>query len=216
MNFNKNLLFFTTPGFHEDSIDFEQFVRYYLAHNCRVDIFNKKEIDLLYNITKYVIEASYGYDDSEFLKTPHGRAQVIFNSVLQEIIIEHYLGYIKRSSAIWSLTSEAESGTDFITDDGIKIEAKVYKDINSMTKFANKASENSSVFHKADYVLCYLIESHDGKHWHWLKNNAGIYSTDNIEQRFIDDLNKLPKDIKICYCTAKSNSIIFAKNQFCK
>ena len=81
--------------------------------------------------------------------------------------------------------------------------------------FCSKSVEYT-VFHGAEYVLCYLIDSYEGKHWHWLKKTNGVYSLYNDDG--LEDLTsrRLPPAIPICYCKIRDNKIIISKNTFCK
>jgi hypothetical protein len=108
-----------------------------------------------------------------------------------------------------------EKCTDFQSTDGVDIEAKVYKNIDSLNFYAKKGSMDYTVFHGAAYVLCYLINSHENKHVYWLKKTNGIYHVYNDEG--LEDLTnkRLPQVIPICYCKKRDNKVIFTKNTFC-
>lgn len=206
----------TTPGFLDNGIDFIPLVQHYLANNCYTEITDYAEVSLIKKLMRHVIDGSYGYNEesSNFAQTVPGRFQMIFNSVLQELIAE-LAGLIKKSNAVWLLTDSYEKGTDFQSTNGKQIEAKVYKNYNSMINYAKKGSVEYTVFHGAEYVLCYLIDSYKGKHWYWLKKINGIYSVYNNE-----DLNELtseclPATISICYCKLRDNKFIIGKNTFC-
>ena len=207
----------STPGFLSNGIDFEQFVKHYLANNYYLVITDPVEVKLAAALMQHIIDTSYGYDgEGSFALTLHGRFQMIFNSTLQEIIIREIGGLIKRSNAIWLLEGAYEKGTDFRSDNNVQIEAKVYKNVASMKAYAEKGSKDYTVFHGAEYVLCYLIDSHEGKHWHWLKKVNGTYTVCANE-----DLNKLtseclPATIPVCYCKLSDTKLVIGKNTFCK
>jgi hypothetical protein len=205
-----------TPGFLENGIDFAPLVKHYLANNCYIEITDPAEVSLARKLMIHVIDSSYGYDDdsSDFARTEHGRFQMIFNSALQELIAK-LAGLVKKSNAVWLLTGSYEKGTDFQSANGKHIEAKVYKNEASMKKYAKKGSVEYTVFHGAEYVLCYLIDSYEGKHWYWLKKINGTYSVYNNEE--LDQLTSecLPASISICYCKLRDNKLIIAKNTFC-
>ncbi len=206
-----------TPGFLTNGIDFEQLTDYYVANNCKVEITDPAEVDLAIALMEHVINTSYAYDEEDsFAKTEHGRLQMIFNSTLGEVTIDRYSSLIKKSVAVWLLGGSYEKGTDFKSSEGVEIEAKVYKNVDSMNFYAKKGSVEYTVFHGAEYVLCYLIDSHEGKHWHWLKKTNGVYSIYNNDG--LEDLTskRLPPVIPICYCKIRDNKIIIGKNTFCK
>ena len=207
----------STPGFLKNGIDFEQLVKHYLANNCYIVITDQTEVKLATALMQHVIDTSYGYDgEGSFALTLHGRFQMIFNSTLQEIIIREIGGLIKRSNAIWLLEGTYEEGTDFRSDNNVKIEAKVYKNIDSMKAYAKKGSKDYTVFHGAEYVLCYLIDSHEGKHWHWLKKINGIYTiyTDETLTNLTSEC--LPEVLPVCYCKLSDTKLVIGKNTFCK
>lgn len=208
-----------TPGFLKTGIDFKQLVLYYIANNYHVEITDPAEVSLAINLMKHVIGSSYGYK-TDFASTIHGRFQIIFNSTLQETIVES-AGLNKRSNAVWLLTDSYEKGTDFQSNNGKQIETKVYKNRVSMDAAAKEGSKDYRIFHGAEYVLCYLIDGYERdsnnnmKHWYWLKKINGIYTVyNNLE---LDNVTRecLPKSIPICYCKLVENKLIISKNTFC-
>lgn len=206
-----------TPGFLETGIDFEQLVDHYLANNCRIEITDLAEVKLAIALMEHVINTSYEYDEEDsFAKTIHGRFQMIFNSALEELIMKRYGGLLKKSNAVWLLEGSYEKGADFRSSQNVEIEAKVYKDVNSMKNYAKKGSVEYTVFHGAEYVLCYLINSYEGKHWYWLKKVNGIYTVYNNEELEQITSECLPASIPICYCKLVGNKFIIGKNNFCK
>ena len=206
-----------TPGFLNNGIDFEQLMDYYVANNYRVEITDTAEVNLAVELMEHVINSSYEYNEEDsFAKTDHGRLQMIFNSTLGEVTINRYSSLIKKSDAVWLLGGSYEKGTDFISEDNVEIEAKVYKNITSMNFYAKKGSAEYTVFHGAEYVLCYLIDSYEGKHWHWLKKTNGVYSIYSDEGLEALTSKRLPHTIPICYCKKVDNKIIIGKNTFCK
>jgi hypothetical protein len=205
-----------TPGFLDNGIDFDQLTDYYEANNCKVSIVNQTEVKVARALTESVINNSHGYQEEESsAKKPNVRLQMIFNSMLWEKIVKRCSSLIRKSSAIWLVGGSYEKGTDFQSTDGVDIEAKVYKDINSMNFYAKKGSIDYTVFHGAEYVLCYLINSHENKHVYWLKKTNGIYHIYNDEG--LEDLtNKhLPAVIPVCYCKMENDRTVFAKSTYC-
>jgi hypothetical protein len=211
-----------TPGFLETGIDFEQLIAYYLSNNCRIEITDPAEIKLIVDIMKRVISTSYGYKEgsSDFVNTVHGRMQMIFNSSLQELSIKK-AGLVKRSDTIWSLDDAYEKGTDFQSYNGKQIEAKVYKTWSNMLYYAEKGATDYTVFHGADYVLCYLIdkpsekEQEYQKHWYWLKKINGKYVVYIDEALCNITACCLSSTLPICYCQLKDNKLVIGKNTFC-
>lgn len=205
-----------TPGFLENGIDFRQLVLYYLANNHYVEITDPKELTLAVKLMEHVIGTSIGYkEDPEKLKAAiQRRFQMIFNSTQEELTSEA-AGLIKRSNAVWLLTGSYEKGTDFQSYNGKQIEAKVYYDWNNMLEYAKKGSIDYTVFHGADYVLCYLINSYNSKHWYWLKKINDTYNVYYEEE--LNDLTTecLPSSIPICYCRLREDKLIIGKNTFC-
>jgi hypothetical protein len=204
-----------TPGFLENGIDFEQLVYYYLTNNYRIEITDPAEVKLATALMEHIINTSHGYDEDSFAKTIHGRFQMIFNSTLQEIVAREKGGLTKLSNAVWLLDGSYEKGTDFRSSEGIEIETKVYKNVTSMNNYAKKGSVEYTVFHGAEYVLCYLIDSHEGKHWYWLKKVSGVYSIYSNEELYKLTSECLPKAISICYCKLRDNKFVIGKNTFC-
>jgi hypothetical protein len=203
----------STPGFLENGIDFEQLVNYYLDNNCSTIVIQHTEFDLAIKLMEYIIGSSYKYKDKDNRPL---RFQMIFNSTLQELVIKVCSTLIKRSSGLWTLSGHYEKGTDFISTDNVEIEAKVYKDWDSMLGYAEKGSTDYTVFHGADYVLCYLIDSYEDKHWYWLKKINGIYTIYNDEALDTLTSERLPAVIPVCYCKLSDNKLIIGKNTFCK
>lgn len=206
----------TTPGFLENGIDFDQLTDYYVTNNCRVDIVNQIEVKVATTLTESVINNSHGYQEEESsAKKLNVRLQMIFNSMLWEKIVKRCSSLIRKSGAVWLVGGSYEKGTDFQSTDGVDIEAKVYKDINSMNFYAKKGSVDYTVFHGAEYVLCYLINSHENKHVYWLKKTNGIYHIYNDEGLEYLTSKRLPAVIPVCYCTIRPGKIIFGKNTYC-
>lgn len=205
-----------TPGFLNNGIDFEQLFDYYVANNYKVEIVDPTEVNLAMELMEHVISSSYEYNEEDsFAKTKHGRFQMILNSTMGEVIIDRYSSLIKKSGAVWLLGGSYEKGTDFISEENVEIEAKVYKNINNLNFYAKKGSMEYTVFHGAEYVLCYLIDGHEGKHWHWLKKTDGVYTIYNNDALEELTSKRLPQTIPICYCKIKDNKLIISKNTFC-
>jgi hypothetical protein len=204
-----------TPGFLDNGIDFDRLTDYYEANDGKVYIVNQTEVKVTRALTESVINNSHGYQEEDGSAKKHNiRLQMIFNSMLWEKIVKRRSSLIRKSSAIWLIGGSYETGTDFQSTDGVDIEAKVYKDINSMNFYAKKGSVDYTVFHGAEYVLCYLINSHENKHVYWLKKTNGIYHIYN-DERLEDLTNKqLPAVIPVCYCKMDDDRTIFAKNTF--
>lgn len=205
-----------TPGFLENGIDFEQLVLHYLANNHYVEITDPKELTLAIKLMEHVIGTSIGYkEDPEKLKAAiQRRFQMIFNSTQEELTSEA-AGLIKRSNAVWLLTGSYEKGTDFQSCNGKQIEAKVYYDWNNMLEYAEKGSVDYTVFHGADYVLCYLINRYDSKHWYWLKKINNVYNVYYEEELNSLTTECLPSVIPICYCRLREDKLVIGKNTFC-
>ena len=141
---------------------------------------------------------------------------MIFNSTLQEIIVREQGKLIKRSGAVWLLNGHYEKGADFRSEANVEIETKVYKNEASMKAYAKKGSVEYTVFHGAEYVLCYLIDSHEGRHWYWLRKIEGIYTVYNNKE--LEDITSecLPATIPICYCKLTNEALIIGKSNYCK
>lgn len=205
-----------TPGFLTNGIDFDQLTDYYVANNCRADIVNPVEVKVATALTESVINNSHGYqEEGSSVKKLNVRLQMIFNSMLWEKIVKRCSSLIRKSSAVWLVGGSYEKGTDFQSTEGVDIEAKVYKDINSMNFYAKKGSVDYTVFHGAEYVLCYLINSHENKHVYWLKKTNGIYHIYNNEGLDALTSKRLPAVIPICYCKMLADKVIFGKDTFC-
>jgi hypothetical protein len=211
-----------TPGFLENGIDFEQLVKHYINNKYNIEITDPIKIKLAKDLMNHVINNSYGYNDY-FSCTQHGRFQMIFNSTLEELENEK-AGLIKRSNAIWTLNGKYETGTDFLSANGAKIEAKVYKNKDSMLAAANAGTLDYKVFHGAAYVICYLIEGEVEitseppfrkiKHWFWLRNIDGKYD-EYTDSELTDITNEcLPKTIPICQCKFYDDKISISKNNY--
>jgi hypothetical protein len=205
-----------TPGFLENGIDFKPLVLHYWANNQYIEITDPKELALVIKLMEHVIGTSYRYkEDPEKLKAAiQRRFKMIFNSTQEELTSEE-AGLIKRSSAVWLLTGSYEKGTDFQSHNGKQIEAKMYYDWNSMLEYAKKGSFDYTVFHGADYVLCYLINSYDSKHWHWLKKINNVYNVYSEEELNTLTAGCLPFSIPICDCLLSEDRIIICKNTYC-
>lgn len=217
-----------TPGFLTNGIDFKPFVQYYCVSGYRVIISDPAEVTVAFAVAKNVIDNSFGYSD-EAVQEAHTRIQMIFNSTLQEMWLE-YAGLGKRSSSIWLVNGTAERGTDFQAN-GKQIEAKVYKTADRMFQYAKDASKDSTVFHNADYVCVYLINSYERTiidkrtnmpytertHWVWLKrDDAGNYVEHYDDQLEAITKTSLPAELPVCYCKfTADNKLIIGRNTFC-
>lgn len=212
----------TTPGFLDDGIDFEQLIAYYKANNYSIEITDPAEVDLIINLVSYVINASYGYKNGTATIIPN-RFQMIFNSALQEHYINEAAQEIglccKQSSAVWRLGGSYEKGADFQSNTNKPIEVKMYKDWISMSSFIEKGSKDRKVFHDADYVLCYLINSYEvdndlrQKHWYWLKKTGNVYVVyDNTELLNIT-YKCLPTSLPICSCKLEDARFILSNKK---
>jgi hypothetical protein len=205
-----------TPGFLKNGIDFKQLVLHYLSNNYYTEIVDLKEIALATELMEHVIGTSISYQEDRTKHTAaiRRRFQMIFNSTMQELVSEQ-AGLIKRSNAVWLLTGSYEKGTDFQSYNGKQIETKVYYDWNNMLEYAKKGSIDYTVFHGADYVLCYLINSYNSKHWYWLKKINNVYNVYYEEELNNLTTECLPFSIPICYCRLENNKIIIGRNTFC-
>ena len=221
-----------TPGFLKDGIDFEQLVKYFLARNClRIEITDQREVNLFIKLMEHIIGNSYKYNEG-FAATKNGRGQMIFNATMQEIAIqavEQQFGLVKRSNAVWLLSDSYERGTDFYSVNDKQIEAKVYKTWSNMLIYADKGSKDPTVFHDADYVLCYLIDRPETaelessqeikqyvgqKHWYWLKRINNEYVVYFNKDLYDMTLYLLPQIMPVCYCKVYDNKVIFDRNTF--
>ena len=217
----------STPGFLKDGIDFDQLLFPYLQNNG-IEITDPQELAVAINLMKHVIGDSYRYDQG-FASTIHGRFQMIFNSTLQEahiFAVAKQLGMNigKRSDSTWLLSDTYEKGTDFYCED-LQIEAKVYKNWSNMLWYAEQGSNDSTVFHDADYVLCYLIDlpfpeelsdfdclqartsSVGTTHWYWLKRINGKYVVYFNEELYTNTYSALAKVLPICKCRLYSDKL---------
>ena len=216
-----------TPGFLDNGIDFEQLIIYYLDsskynkdNKCYIEITEHTEVNLIKNLAKHVIDTSIGYNDDNttFASTVHGRFQMIFNAMLEEAYAQK-AGLLKRSDAIWRLSSSYQTGADFQSDNGKQIEAKVYKDWLSMQRYTEKGSNERTVFHGADYVLCYLIDSHEvdenlnQKHWYWLKKTSNTYVVDNNTELCNITYECLPTRLPVCSCKLTDDNKFIIKQK---
>ncbi len=207
-----------TAGFMQNGIDFAQLMEQYKNNNCYLEITDPEEVALATNLMQHVIDTSRGYQDN-FSKTIDGRFQIICNSAMQEAILKTK-GFFQRSNAFWALDGSYERGTDFRSTNGKQIEAKVYKNQERMLNAAKKGSKDYTVFHGADYVCVYLIDSfecidQEPKHWYWLKKIDGEYVVYNDNKLNELTYDCLPKTIPICYCKVRDNKFIIGKNTFC-
>ena len=203
-----------TPGFFSDGIDFDCLVKYYRANNNYICITDSSEIKLATELMEDLIAKSYGYDEDDFVKTIHGRFQILFNSNILELTAEESSTLIRRSNSIWRLNGSYETGADFVSTDGVAIETKVYKNILRMRSYAEKGSSDYTVFHGAKYVLCYLLNSHNGKHWHWLAETNGKYTEYDEEWLNIKTAEQLPPALPMCYCKLSPNRLILGENTY--
>lgn len=219
----------STPGFLTNGIDFYQLLSAYAQDNkyC-IEITSLQELEMVINLMKRVIGSSYGYK-SDFASTIPGRFQMIFNSALQEAhvyAIAKKLGVklCKRSDSTWLLDDTYEEGTDFYYKD-TQIEAKVYKNWTNMLYYAKQGSIDPTVFHNADYVLCYLIEKpwpeellaltdadtfakkFGTAHWYWLKRINGKYVVYLNDDLYTDTYKSLSPLIPICKCRLTSDKL---------
>lgn len=213
----------STPGFLEKGIDFEQLIYHYEANNYNFTITDPTEVNLATDLMIHVINSSFGYDTG-FASTVPGRIQMIFNSTLQELTLEK-IGLSKQSNAVWLLDGKYERGTDFKLSDGTGIEAKVYRDKDSMLKAAREGTLDYKVFHGADYVICYLINGEvtitaeypfrEVQHWFWLKKVNGEY-VEYSDSELTELINKkLPTALPVCRCMISDDKIIICKNIYC-
>lgn len=211
-----------TPGFLKDGIDFYTLLCAYAQDGrYRIETTDLTECTTAIDLMKHVIGDSYGYHTG-FASTVPGRFQMIFNSTIQEAHIfatarSCGMELCKRSNSTWLLDGSAESGTDFYYND-IQIEAKVYKNWSNMLSYAEQGSADPTVFHNADYVLCYLIErpwpeelmkldctkelvkTVGTAHWYWLKKIDGQYVVYFNDDLYDNTYRALSPIIPICKC----------------
>ena len=214
----------STPGFLINGIDFYQLLCAYVQSN--IEITDPQELALIIDLMKHVIGNSYGYKN-DFASTIYGRFQMIFNSTIQEAHIfaiakKYGMDLCKRSDSKWLLSDTHEIGTDFYYKD-LQIEAKVYKNLNNMLSYAEQGSINPTVFHNADYVLCYLIDRPwpeelmafedmqeftkrvGTSHWYWLRRINGQYVLHFNEDLYTNTHKALSPTLPICKCRQTSD-----------
>lgn len=190
-------------------------VSQYIANGNCLKITDKSEVTLVKKIVANVINNSYKYTD---LSNIAKRLQYIFNSALQEQILTNFGGLIKRSNAFWSLDDSYEYGTDFQSWNGKKVEAKIYLNFEKMLEFAEKGTKDYTVFHGADYVVCYLVNGHFSdyketpvKYWWWLKKTPQGYQVfkDTNLDAITESLGRLP--ISICTYTTNDQFYFYER-----
>lgn len=212
-----------TPGFLRNGIDFGPFTQYYrMAPGNFIVIDDPEEIAVSHALAQHVIKTSYGYSD---INQDDERLQYIFNSELMETKLAKVLK--RRSNSVWLIGGQAEGGTDFESNDGLQIEAKMYKDVDRMLEFAKKASASPAVFHTADYVIVYLKNSYkrtipgtnleESTHWVWLHRDAdGNYVEYYDEALEAQTKQFLPDTLPVCYFKyTADNKLIVGKSKFC-
>lgn len=152
------------------------------------------------DVVQQVRDTSYAYESVDKL---HKRFQLIINGLILERYLQRAAGHllIRKSDPKWVLNGTYESGTDFVTPEGIKVEAKVYYSELSMIEKVNAANRgNRYIFHDADYVCCYLITS---QKYQWLRRVNGVYSTyeDSTVKQWSEA--NLPSQLPLCRCEEK-------------
>jgi hypothetical protein len=162
-------------------------------------------------------------EHSDFFKIYQGKSfedwtrfQMIVNSAIQEDYLASIFTFLSRqSSALWCIGDDADVGTDFIfTLAGINygLEAKMYLDYSTFRVAITKATterlqkDYDHIFHKADYVACYIIT--DSKPWHWLHWNGAAYEeTTDLPECLKVNLSKL--QLVNCYKAKREEDLWF-------
>jgi hypothetical protein len=185
-----------TFGFDADAVAEEFFKKGYIR------IYNdgsEQVLEAVRTVVQQVIDRSIQYKD-ESVKDQAKRFQIIINGNILEIYLAASGFRLTRNSdPKWLINSTYEVGTDFISDDGCKIEAKVYYSDASMMKKVEEANQgNRYIFHGALFVCCYLI---DTCKYQWLKCINNVYEKYNNEE--LDEFTALflPKQLPLCRCT---------------
>lgn len=158
-------------------------------------------------ITKIIAE-SIRYQDKD-VKVPAKRLQIILNGNVLEIFLMEAVDFhlTRRSDSKWLLNGTYETGADFIGQSGSTIEAKVYYSAASMTEKIDEANTgNRYIFHNADFVCCYLINTdrfieERPYHYQWLKKVNDKYELYNDPT--LDNLTRqsMPERLPLCRCT---------------
>jgi hypothetical protein len=185
-----------TFGFDADAMAQEFFEKGYIK------IYNdgtENILDATRAVVKQVIAKSIQYQD-ESVKNPAKRLQIIVNGDILEIFLKAATGFklTRNSDSKWLFNDTYEVGTDFTSEEGYKIEAKVYYSEDSMMEKVKEANKgNKYIFHDALYVCCYLINTCT---YQWLKCINNVYKQYNDKN--LDDCTKafLPKKLPLCKC----------------
>ena len=165
-------------------------------------------LDALKTLVQKVIDDSIRYKDKDVTNPPK-RFQIMVNGNILEIYLlaADVFGLIRKSDSKWLITGTYESGTDFISQNGKNIEAKVYFSEKSMTEKIEAANQGDRyIFHDADVVCCYLINTtrfiaNKPYHYQWLKRIEGQYVLYNDES--LDNLTQesMPERLPLCRCS---------------
>lgn len=161
------------------------------------DTANERVLGALIVLVKQVIDNSKQYQD-ETVQDPAKRFQIIINGNILEVFLNKTGCFIRNSDAKWLLNSTYETGTDFTGLQGTRVEAKVYYSYESMQQKVEEANNgNIYIFHDADLVCCYLINSCS---YQWLYKKDGCYTDFNDKNIIAWTKNNLPAVLPICKC----------------
>lgn len=168
-------------------------------------------LDAMRGLLIKIIDTSVQYQD-DAVKDPPKRLQIILNGNILEVFLEEaeVLHLTRNSDSKWLFNGTYETGTDFTGQSGRKVEAKVYLSKESMTAKIEEANKgNRYIFHDADFVCCYLIDTQRfikncPYHYQWLKRVNGKYEVYNDSK--LDNLMRqaLPEKLPLCRCIEKS------------
>lgn len=169
---------------------------------------SEQVLDAVRAVVQQVINKSIQYKD-ESIKDPAKRFQIIINGNILEIYLKAAKQFaLKRNSdSKWLFNGTYEVGTDFTSETGQDIEAKVYYSAESMNAKIKEANNgNRYIFHNADLVCCYLITTKrclNGQpyHYQWLKCINNIYELFNDQNLDEWTAYLLPEKLPLCRCT---------------
>lgn len=194
-----------TFGFDADAVAKDFFEKGYIR------IYNdgsEQILEAVRAVVQQVINKSIQYKD-EPVKDPAKRFQIIINGNILEIYLKAAEEFkLKRNSdSKWLFNGTYEVGTDFTSEAGQDIEAKVYYSEESMNSKIKEANDgNRYIFHDADLVCCYLITTaryfnNRPYHYQWLKRVNNIYELYNDQNLDEWTAYLLPEKLPLCRCT---------------
>jgi hypothetical protein len=157
----------------------------------------EKILDALKSLIQQIIDDSFQYEKiTELTK----RFQLIINGSILEFYLNKAIALkLKRNSdSKWLFNGAYEVGADFVNEEGLGVEAKVYYSAESMTNKIIEANEgNHYIFHEASFVCCYLIKT---RTYQWIRRTNSVYETFNDPN--LDKLtsDSMPKTLPLCRC----------------